>query len=501
MEQKNILIIGAGISGLAAGCYARMNGFQADIFELHDRPGGMVTAWKRNGYRVDGCIEFLNGSQPGTRFHRIWEELGAAQGRTFVDHDELVRVCGTDGRELVLYADLEKLEAHLLEIAPEDQPVILELIRAIRVMAAFDPPLDVHPLEMIAEMPRFLKWMNVYNKFSRLSLQEYAGRFRSPFLREAFAQIQPGGLPMGSVMGMLAWNTTKAQGYPLGGSLAFAEAVEKRFHELGGQIHYRTRVEKIMTEPNPAGGGARAVGLRLADGREVRGDWIVAACDGNNTLHELLDGRFLDEALKKRYQDLPLNPAIIQISLGVKADMGAAPHSVVDLLEKPAFFAGQEHRSFWYHIFSYDPTCAPEGGTVILSRIPTQYEFWKQASASPERYAAEKRAAAQALIDHLDGRFPGIRQGIEMVDVATPLTFERYTAAHEGAKQSFALTPQTAAFAANGFPPELPGLDRCYQTGMWLQPGGGIFPSARASRVVIRKICQREGKKFRTQVP
>jgi phytoene dehydrogenase-like protein len=86
-----------------------------------------------------------------------------------------------------------------------------------------------------------------------------------------------------------------------------------------------------------------------------------------------------------------------------------------------------------------------------------------------------------------------------MIDVATPLTFERYTAAHEGAKQSFAMTRQTAAYAARGFAPELPGLDRCYQAGMWLQPGGGIFPSARSSREVIRKLCKRDGKRFVTR--
>jgi phytoene dehydrogenase-like protein len=413
----------------------------------------------------------------------------------------LIRVRGRDGQELILYGDLEKLKDHLLAISPEDEPLIYEFLRAIHAMADFDTPLDIHPLEMMLEMPRFLKWLKTYNKYSRERVDEFSQRFRSPFLREAIARIQPSELPMGSVFGMLAWNTTRSQGYPIGGSSAFSEAVEQRLLGLGGQIHYGARVEKILTVPLSDGRGAKAVGLRLADGREVRGDWVIAACDGYNTLYELLDGRFLDEDLRKRYDELPLNQAITQIALGVNYDLSSSAHSQVDLLPAPIKVAGEEHHALWYHIFNYDPTCAPAGHSVIISRIPTRYNFWKALADDPIQYKAEKKIATEALIAHLEGRFPGIRNALEMSDVATPLTFERYTAAHRGAKQSFALTPQTAAFAAKGFSPELPGLDCCYQVGMWLQPGGGIFPSARSSREAIRRLCKREGKRFVTKLP
>lgn len=40
---SDIIIIGAGIAGLAAGCYAQMNGYHTQIFELHNQPGGLCT--------------------------------------------------------------------------------------------------------------------------------------------------------------------------------------------------------------------------------------------------------------------------------------------------------------------------------------------------------------------------------------------------------------------------------------------------------------------------
>jgi phytoene dehydrogenase-like protein len=41
MEQKSIIIIGAGIAGLSAGCYGQMNGYRTQIFEMHNKPGGV----------------------------------------------------------------------------------------------------------------------------------------------------------------------------------------------------------------------------------------------------------------------------------------------------------------------------------------------------------------------------------------------------------------------------------------------------------------------------
>src|SRR3972149_4521692 len=98
--SKSIIILGAGIAGLSAGCYGQMNGYRTQIFELHSLPGGLCTSWKRKGYTFDGCIHWLVGSGHGSSFYRVWQELGAAQGRQMINHDEFVRVEGKDGKVL-----------------------------------------------------------------------------------------------------------------------------------------------------------------------------------------------------------------------------------------------------------------------------------------------------------------------------------------------------------------------------------------------------------------
>jgi phytoene dehydrogenase-like protein len=278
---------------------------------------------------------------------------------------------------------------------------------------------------------------------------------------------------MGTAIGAIAFQAQRNSGYPAGGSLAFAQAVEQRFCSLGGQIFYGSQVEKILTEPVGRGEKSRAVGLRLRGGREFHADWVISAADGRNTAYNLVEGRFLDQEMKTRYTSLPLTPPALQISLGIRREMRDAPHSLVDMLPQPVYFAGEEHTHFWYHVMNFDPSAAPRGKTVIISRLRSSYDHWRKLAEERSRYETEKLAVADALIRHLEGRWPGI-------------------------SESFALTPQTARYCATGFPSELPRLERFYQIGSWLQPGGGIFPSARSGRVAVQRMCRTDGRRFIT---
>ena len=95
---KSVIIIGAGFGGLSAGCYGQMNGYRTTIFEMHDKPGGLCTAWERKGYTIDGCLHWLVGSAPGTSLYNIWQELGALRGQQVIDMDRFYRIESADGK-------------------------------------------------------------------------------------------------------------------------------------------------------------------------------------------------------------------------------------------------------------------------------------------------------------------------------------------------------------------------------------------------------------------
>jgi len=507
MANKSIIIIGAGIAGLSAGCYGQMNGYSTRIFELHNLAGGLCTSWKRKGYMFDGCIHYLVGSAPGHSFHRTWQELGAVQGRSFVAHDELLRVEGSGGKTLSFYADPDRLERHMKEFAPGDGETIEELCDAVRRFLRFDPPWDRAPetmglFEALKLGLKVLPYAGAMRKYNSISIRDFAQRFRDPFLREAFDALSL--LFFGpdqtvfAVMSTLALYHNRTAGYPIGGSLEFAQAIERRYTDLGGEIHFKSRVEKSLVE------GDRAVGVRLTDGSEHRADMVISAADGHATIFDMLDGKYADETIRGYYEKLPLAPPLVQVSLGVARDLSKEPHTLSFPIDEPIKVGGESiGRLGAVRHYCYDPTAAPEGKSVLVVIFWTNYRYYKDLREDRERYKAEKKQLADEVIARLDKRLPGLAAQVEAVDVATPTTTERYTANWQGAVMGFNRTPSSSSIlnSRKGLGNTLPGLDGFYMVGQWSDMSGGVPTVAASGKKVIQVICKRDRKRFVTTLP
>jgi phytoene dehydrogenase-like protein len=499
MEQKSVSIIGAGIAGLSAGCYGQMNGLGTQIFERHDKPGGLCTSWKRQGYTIDGCLHWLVGSRPGTNFYRIWEELGAVQGRRIVDHEEFLRIEGKDGRAFIVYSDLDRLERHMKELAPQDAPVIEALVRGARTCARYDLPVDKAPelygtfdgLWFLIRTWPFLRLMSTWKK---ISVRDYAQKFSDPLLREALPCL--GDLPdfpMAGLLMILAWMHRQAAGYPVGGSLEFSRSIERRYLDLGGEIHYRAPVAKILVERD------RAVGVRLADGAEHRSDLTISAADGHATIFDWLGGKYIDRRIRGYYDSLPIFPPLVHVALGVNRSFEKLPANVIYPLDEPVTIGGRPQNHFGVEIGNFDPTLAPPGKTVLKVMFAADYTYWKNLRQDPERYREEKERIADQIIPLLDQRYPGLAGQVEMRDVATPVTWERYTGNWQGSMEGWLMTKKT-------FPPfrmhkTLPGLKSFYLAGQWVEPGGGVPTAAVSGRNVIQILCKHERRRFVTTTP
>ena len=112
---KKLIIVGAGISGLSAGFYAQMNGFNTTIFEMHNIPGGLCTAWTRKGYTFDLSMHFLMSSKDGP-MKKLWDELGITSDTEFHYHKMATTIEG-EGHKLEFYVDREKLGQQMLSIS------------------------------------------------------------------------------------------------------------------------------------------------------------------------------------------------------------------------------------------------------------------------------------------------------------------------------------------------------------------------------------------------
>jgi phytoene dehydrogenase-like protein len=500
---KSVIIIGAGFGGLAAGCYGQMNGYRTTIFEMHDKPGGLCTAWQRKGYTVDGCLHWLVGSASGggmSGLHSLWLELGALQGQQVVDMDRFYQIEGADGRVFTMYTDIDRLEQHMLELAPEDSRFIREYIRAIRRFTRLSLPVDKPPemygaIDGLKFLFKILPYLGDMRKWGRMTMKDFALHFKNPLLREAWQQVWLTEFSSIFILMTLAAMHQKTAGYVIGGSMKLSRAIEKRYIDLGGEVRYKSQVTKILVEND------RAVGVRVADGSEFRADCVISAADGRATIFDMLDGKYVDEKIRGYYDNFPIFSPLIYIGLGVNRPFEEMPQIISGLvfpLEKPVTMAGEERKWLSVRVHNFDPTLAPAGKTLLTVMMESNYPYWETLRRDMARYRAEKEQIADTVVSLLDRRFPGLASQVEMRDVATPITFHRYTGNWQGTYEGWLMTPQVVTL---NMKKTLPGLDRFYMAGQWVQPGGGLPSGAMTGRYVIQMMCKRDGKRFVATVP
>jgi phytoene dehydrogenase-like protein len=499
-NDNSIIIIGAGFAGLAAGIYAQMNGYKSQIFEMHDKPGGLCTSWNRKGYTIDGCIHWLVGSSPESSMHDLWEEAGITQGREFVYMDEYMHLEGSDGRTLTFYTDVNRLEKHLLEFAPEDKDQIKEFIEGIRICLAFDQPSKNLPFirKLSKKISLYLTFATKGKKLQtwmKMTGKEFADNFKNPILKQAFDEMW---IPEFSIVFLFftfAYLHLKNAGYPLGGSLPMSEALEKRYISLGGTLNYKTRVEKILTKDD------KAVGIKLADGTEYFSRYVISAADGYSTIFKMLDGKYIDENIRTMYDKWIPFPSLIMVGLGVNRKFDEIPQSVSGFsfqLQNPLTIADKMRERLSVHLYHHDPSLAPEGCTSLTVMLDSDYDFWKELYEDKKVYKQKKDEIAGQIIELLELRFPGISKHVEMVDVATPMTFERYTGNWKGSFEGWLITPENSNVMMKPLSQKLPGLNNFYMCGQWVEPGGGLPTGIMSGRRLLKTLCKTDKKRFRT---
>ena len=110
------------------------------------------------------------------------------------------------------------------------------------------------------------------------------------------------------------------------------------------------------------------------------------------------------------------------------------------MLDEPVVIAGEKRYEIGVKYYCFDPSLAPHGKSVVMVVLTTNYDYWQRIydrwRSLSERESidnAEEIQESQILIDLLERFYPGIKNDSEFVDVATPLTYERYTGNWQGA--------------------------------------------------------------------
>ena len=487
--MANIIIIGAGVSGLTAGIHSRLAGHSVTICERHFKGGGNLTGWDRQGYHIDNCIHWLTGTNPVTGFYKMWEKVGALgedipvyQPQTLYTYEH------SDGTKLSLCKDVEALERDMLAISPEDKKEIKGFVRAMRSlqrlqgMSGKDCERASNAWEKLTALPDLLKYYHC-------SVKDLADRFKHPVLKEFFLSFMLGHFSSLALIMVFSTFTSKNGGIPQGSSCAMADRMVERYRSLGGVLQLKNGVQKINTK------SGRADSVLLDDGTTVPADYVIVTADPDMAFGTLLDRSYMPKKLAAQYQD----PKMIRFACHQCAfafDGAHAPFEGEMVYEIPRQYRELLCGDYiMLREFSHEPGFCPEGKSLMQTMIycleddaKKSVELYRDKAA----YAQNKQRMVDAVQEILCDRMPALKGKVTCIDSWTPATYHRFVESQVGSFMSFIMPAGSPPMLLSG---DVPGLSNVMLATQWLMAPGGLPIAAMSGIEAVRLIEKREKKK------
>jgi len=481
------VVIGSGFGGLAAAIRLGARGFRVTVLERLDAPGGRAYVFRQDGFTFDAGPTIVTAPF-------LFEDLWTLCGKKMSDDidlrlmDPFYRIRFDDGRVFNYCGDRDRVRAEVAKFNPKDLPGYDRFMKASQGVfevgfeklsrMPFDNVVDM--LKVVPEMVRHRSYRSVYT-FSAEYLSD-------PALRTVF-NFHPlliGGNPYSvtSVYSLISY-LEQAWGihFAMGGTGSLVKGLVGLIEGQGNVIRTKAHVDRILIE------GTRAVGVRLADGEEIRADIVVSNADAASTYNRLLAGenrlRWTDERIERCASSMSL----FVWYFGTKRRYDDVAHHTIllgpryrgllhDIFDKKVL--ADDFSLYLYRPTATDPSMAPDGcdSFYVLSPVPNLDGATDWATES-EPY---RRKIAQYLSDTI---LPDLEANVVTSRLTTPVDFRDRLFSFRGA--AFGMEPillQSAWFRPHNRSEE---FERLYLVGAGTHPGAGL-PGVLSSAEVIDKM-------------
>jgi C-3',4' desaturase CrtD len=482
-HDSDVVIIGAGISGLTAGAVLARSGARVLILERHYVAGGCASFFQRAGYRFDVGATLVGGFGERGVHRRLFERFGIAMPAQRIEPAMVVHLPNGD---VVRYGDnrwrAERLRAFgpAGEVFWRKQEQIAD--RAWDFAAGFPMlPADGAGLAALlgAFRPRHLPLVATLGRTVADIMPAGAGPALRAFVdAQLLITAQTGAAGADLAYGATALDLAREGTFHLdGGVAAIATALARAVRRFGGNIAYRTTAAEIVLA------NGRACGVRLADGRMLRAGSIISAIPVQNVAAMLPP----DAPLAARTGVLPARwgafMAYVALPPGAAPDDGPLHHQVVADDDAPP---GEGNTAFLSLSGTGERGRAPAGGRALTVSTHTDVAAWERATADGAGMEdVRRRFLAGRLRQAVERALPGAWDRARFVELATPATFAHYTGRWRGLVGGLPQTPAAANLGAFSHVSGTPGL---------VLAGDTVFPGqstvgASLSGVAAARAC------------
>ena len=488
VKMRKIVIIGGGVAGLSAGIYARLAGYDAEIYEKHFVPGGNLTGWQRGEYHIDNCIHWLTGTNENSSLHQMWLDLGVLGDGTGIVQGNSLFTCDRDGLRVCLPPSLPELREGMLRVSPEDKAEINRFCNAVELLMATDNIAGEGCDEGVS-IGRVLRGAPSMLRYFGLTTSQLARRFKSTALQSFITGFWGDDFGAFALIFVFATYCGKNGALPEGGSLKTAKRLAERFESLGGRLYLNREAVKVNLE------GDCAVSVAFSNGEVASGDYIILTTDTAVTFSKLLDVP-MPKKLRKQYD----NPKLRRFSAyhaAFSCDLAELPFEgdlIFDVPEEYVDTLGT--KQLILREFSHEPSYAPEGKNILQTLtfcfVEDCVDFIRLRNENKEAYNLKKQHLAGILQMLIEEHCPTLKGKLSLIDFWTPASYERFIGSEVGSFMSFAI-PES--FIPIPLDCAVDGVKNLFIATQWQQSPGGLPVAASQGKATIEKIKKLEKKK------
>lgn len=497
--RKKVIIIGAGVGGLATAIRLLSKGYDVKIYEKEDSVGGKANQLKANGFSFDLTASILMSPE-------IYKEIFTIADRDYRDYiefnkvDPIYRAIFSDGNTYDFSCDIVELVKTLSSISTHDTHGYLRFISDVfeKYLVADEYFLEktyrslndfFNPVSLIKALK--LKTLSTpYDLISKYVENEKLRQFIC--FQSLYVGISPYNGP--SIYTLVpAISQMYGLWQLIGGMYSYILALEKLMNELGGSIETDTNVDEIMFSGNSASGIKSNKGIEKAD-------IVICNADFPYALKELVKdekakGKYTDEkleemkyscstfiiyfGLKKKYPQLQTHN--LYIGEDFKENIEAAFKGY--LPEKPSFYI--------YCPSRLDKDMAPAKKECISVTIRVPNLLSSNISWDDNTICLLREGVVNELCK-IKG-LEDFEENIEYESYLTPEDLLNRFNSYGGA--AFGLSP--SLMQTNYFRPHIksPTVKNLYFVGSSVHPGPGVSIVLLSSRLVVEEILRDEKKK------
>ncbi|KPK00173.1 MAG: phytoene dehydrogenase [Desulfobacterales bacterium SG8_35] len=424
MRKYPLLIIGGGLSGLAAAIRFARFGQKVLILEKHSKPGGLNSYYYRKGQLLETGLHAITNFAPPEDKHaplnRLLRQLKIPRRTLGLLEQQTSEILFPGRASLCFSNDFSMLQSQVAKRFPDSS---LQFTRMLAELDKFDP-FTPHPKVSARKFVASFLQDRLLCEMLFCPVMFYGGSDEDDMDLSQF---------------VILLRSIFQEGFfrPEGTIKDFLDLLLEQYKNFGGELELSTGVQEIITENN------RVAGVRTDAGEKISCNYLISTAGFPETkrlfstpeaaaafsgLHEnKISGRLsftesiylLNNAAGKH---LPRDRTIIFYNLSEKFSY-RRPHDAVDLSSGVICFPGNFQ--------------GREKTDIIQLRVThlANYEKWRQAYDDDDesRYAMMKKDWNERSKEVVGKIIGNCEKNIVYEDTFTPVTIERYTSRSQGA--------------------------------------------------------------------